>query len=242
MKRTRNLIRARLVLPPPSVLSVFAVALALAISSCGTVPGEPCESDQDCSANQYCDSTLNACANDKSEAEYCDRDSECESALQCLSFSCRVGTEDSACILDDDCLDKLHCVDRKCTVGTPGSPCDYNSQCDPGLHCSAQECASGEVDSPCDYDAQCDSTLVCRGEFDSLTCRAPVGLGERCRVDADCDNADRGVVCVAAYNPAVCAKPGPLGKPCAENADCNEGLVCAGEQIGLLTCQPEPSP
>jgi len=198
-------------------IGVWAMTLAAALLSCEATSGDACTTNADCKEAEHCDVVFNACQPDASEGELCSSDEECSMPLRCLGSHCR--------------------------TGSPGSECVYASDCLPGLHCPANECTTGEEQEPCEYDGDCEAPLVCDADLGRLgKCHPPADLGQPCAFDNDCANTDRGVVCVAAYNPPICAKRGSLESPCAENADCNDGLVCAGPQIGLLTCTPEPKP
>ncbi len=155
----------------------------------------------------------------------------------------------AACFTDEECAAAGgRCVgldaEATCRAGTCsasaalGQPCSEATPCVPGAHCVAAAgggavCETGDPSARCGENRDCDRELWCK----QGSCAADLGLGERCRFDAECTG---GSLCVGELAGAgVCSKVTAEGDVCDDY--CFGAMYCDVPQLGQRgTCHPLP--
>ncbi len=181
-----------------------------------------CMTDQDCAANQYCDTAMEI------------------SAHMCVN---RVVP---TCAADADCATNQTCVFRLCSaVGVP-SECtqrvDGEDGCDAYSICldvseTDQESLACVSFPPCPADGVCPVGQVGSVCNDGdLPGKAHICLTHLCKAGNNCPG---GFQCVVSGGTLGMCSDGSLGMPCLLAADCDAGLTCMGAMAGVLGfCMP----
>ena len=166
--------------------------------------GEPCTAHNQCSS-EFCDPEERACA------PRVDPDSPCPSGD---SAQCRGG----------------RCIEEPVSSCADDSDCPISGYCDPlTLHCGWYCVALRPDGADCVADEDCVS-----GHCVQERCRTlPLGNGEACDVDTDCESE----FCNVQEEDPYCQElPLPLGTPCWQADQC-ESLVCFAPDSGTQrTC------
>jgi hypothetical protein len=207
------------------------------------VLGEPCEINDDCEGDAFCDtdsSCPGSCAALQGEGMACsrDEDAQCQDGLTCFC----AGAE---CPQGGTCQ----------ALGALGDECDPGvlPACAPGNVClqegASPACAAlatlyfRALDEDCDVTSElCEEGLVCESVSGTAgVCRPPVGSGEpcgraepnQCPKDEYCDAESPGEVGTCA------ARPGD-GQPCLNRSvPCADGHVCIVDTCRALRANGE---
>lgn len=212
--------------------------LASAIKVCEAPVSGPCQYDEDCPANEWCDTAIEGglCKPGGASGEPCGNGIVCQAGLACGSESTTCGpfpAKGEPCAMGRFgpflCADGLVCLDSL-TCGdapTEGQPCGVGKPaCAAGLGCAfgpeGSICSiKADAGANCENDDTCKDDLFC--DFGSNTCTPFLARGELCTDGNECGPTGS---CLPGPGFVFrCAdKPG-LGGACFLD-DCQSGLIC----------------
>jgi hypothetical protein len=175
-----------------------------------------CMTDQDCAANQYCDTKVDLpnnqlgthmCVN--KEVPSCSTDGECAETQECVMGLCSAAAVEQQCTPRPDgvdgCDDYSICLDlgevdqeQNSCVTFPPCPQDGN-------------CPVGQVGSVCNEGDIPNKARICLTSLCKSVANCPGGF--KCIIPSD--------------NLGMCSN-GTLGMPCMTADDCSGGLTCFG--------------
>jgi len=206
----------------------FVLALALPTFFAANASAQECESDADCSAEEYC-SYDTPCARPP-----CDPDGDEPCEFVCYG-TCTSGSpwmpSDEECSSDADCGVGMICVTDSWGDCDAGPPCLPDEDCPRAPDCRAGYSYCTIDASPCESDADCAGGLRC-AEYTYTECwgsdssgsgssgsDAPTPMPEPDRKEDGC----------AEVTEAYCVPPFML--PCDVDADCDDNYSCQTEEI-----------
>ncbi|MBN2725000.1 MAG: hypothetical protein JXR95_13100 [Deltaproteobacteria bacterium] len=175
-----------------------------------------CWTNEDCWADEYCNTDLNQCFPDDIE---CFFDWECPESMICENWYdgtgyCANPNQDNVCRSDWDCPEDGYCDEfTGSCIQTDG--CDTSADCPDGFYCDSRNVCSPRPTGDCVNDDNCGqgsyceegtcvNSTICTDSTQCLDSEAPV-----------CD--ERGVCIPEREDPIVV---------CTNNIDCGEGKVC----------------
>lgn len=228
-----------------------------------SVPGDPCASDEDCTAPQICvvdrsgDAVEMTCQDPTGSGELgdaCSADSDCASNL-CVNGQCSKPCErpvdcsdDGSFICDATDLDlgaggtaeTNVCVPKPTEQCTSDADCASPERCiaikgatEVTFECGTPNSGGGDVGDSCTADSDCAQNL-CQGDV----CSGPCASNGDCSAGTDfsCEIGSVDLGNGSTDNAQICSAP----RDCSSDADCRIGEVCRVDRAtGETTCGTE---